>query len=332
MMEKQKRELVILTPVVVCLALLPVLKPDIYYLSALFSIFLYAALACGWNIFGGYTGYMNFGHAGFFGVGAYTSALLLLRLGLSPFYTSVLGGVLAGVLAAIIGYPCLRLRGPYFVLVTFCLGLAARIVVINVEWTGSSTGLWLPFLKVSMFVNRVIFYETMLAIMVLTILAAMWIERSKLGVGLRAIFQDEDSAETQGVNATKLKIAAFIVSAFLAGVAGSIYGYYRSYIHPDFIFDVSISVLVVLMALLGGRQSWVGPVIGASIVVAINEVLTAYVGIGAEFSRIIYGLLLVIVIMYLPNGLIGLSPHHSFGVLIKNDKEIGIGGNTNGEG
>ncbi len=331
MMEKQKRELLILTPVVVCLALLPVLKPDIYYLSALFGIFLYASLACGWNIFGGYTGYMNFGHAGFFGVGAYTSALLLLRFGLSPFYTLILGGALAGVLAAIIGYPCLRLRGPYFVLVTFCLGLAARIVVINVEWTGSSTGLWLPFLKVSMFVNRVMFYEVMLAIMVLTILTAMWIERSKFGIGLRAIFQDEDSAETQGVNATKVKIAAFIVSAFLAGIAGSIYGYYRSYIHPDFIFDVSISVLVVLMALLGGRRSWVGPVIGAAIIVVINEVLTAYVGIGAEFSRIIYGLLLVIVIMYLPNGLIGLSPHRFVGNLRENDEEPDIGGNINGE-
>jgi branched-chain amino acid transport system permease protein len=331
-MEKQKRELLILIPIVVCLALLPVVKPDIYYLSALFGIFLYASLACGWNIFGGYTGYMNFGHAGFFGVGAYTSALLLLRFGLSPFYTLVLGGALAGVLAAIIGYPCLRLRGPYFVLVTFCLGLAARIVVINVEWTGSSTGLWLPFLKVSMFANRVIFYEVMLTIMVLTILTAMWIERSKFGIGLRAIFQDEDSAETQGVNATKLKIAAFIVSAFLAGMAGSIYGYYRSYIHPDFIFDVSISVLVVLMALLGGRQSWAGPVIGASIVVVINEILTAYIGIGAEFSRIIYGLLLVIVIMYLPNGLIGLSPRHSAGDLIQNDRETCIGGNQNGKG
>lgn len=330
-MKKQKRELLILTPVVVCLAFLPALKPDIYYLSALFGIFLYAALACGWNIFGGYTGYMNFGHAGFFGVGAYTSALLLLRFGLSPFYTLILGGTLAGVLAAVIGYPCLRLRGPYFVLVTFCLGLAARIVVINVEWTGSSTGLWLPFLKVSMFVNRVIFYEVMLAIMVLTVLAAMWIERSKFGIGLRAIFQDEDSAETQGVNATKLKIAAFIVSAFLAGIAGSIYGYYRSYIHPDFIFDVSISVLVVLMALLGGRQSWVGPVIGAAIVVVINEVLTAYVGIGAEFSRIIYGLLLVIVIMYLPNGLIGLSPHRFVENVRENDKETGMGGNINGK-
>jgi branched-chain amino acid transport system permease protein len=331
-MEKQKRELLILIPIVVCLALLPVVKPDIYYLSALFGIYLYASLACGWNIFGGYTGYMNFGHAGFFGVGAYTSALLLLRFGLSPFYTLVLGGALAGVLAAIIGYPCLRLRGPYFVLVTFCLGLAARIVVINVEWTGSSTGLWLPFLKVSMFANRVIFYEVMLTIMVLTILTAMWIERSKFGIGLRAIFQDEDSAETQGVNATKLKIAAFIVSAFLAGMAGSIYGYYRSYIHPDFIFDVSISVLVVLMALLGGRQSWAGPVIGASIVVVINEILTAYIGIGAEFSRIIYGLLLVIVIMYLPNGLIGLSPRHSVGDLIQNDRETCIGGNQNGKG
>ena len=306
MMKKQKRELLVLTPVVVCLALLPVLKPDIYYLSALFSLFLYAALSCGWNIFGGYTGYMNFGHAAFFGIGTYTSALLLIKFGLSPFYTSILGGVISAILAGIIGYPCLRLRGPYFVLVTLCMGLAVRVVVINVEWTGSSTGLWLKSLPVKIFANRVIFYETMLALMVLTILIAMWIEKSKYGFGLRSIFQDEDSAETQGVNATQLKIVAFIISAFLAGMAGGIYGYYRSYIHPDFIFDISISILVVLMALLGGRQSWVGPVIGAAILVIINEVLTAYVGIGAEFSRIIYGMLLVVVIMYLPNGLIGL--------------------------
>jgi branched-chain amino acid transport system permease protein len=115
-------------------------------------------------------------------------------------------------------------------------------------------------------------------------------------------------------------------------MAGGIYGYYRSYIHPDFIFDVSISVFVVLMALLGGRQSWVGPVIGASIVIVINEILTAYLGIGAEFSRIIYGLLLVIVIMYLPNGLVGLTHHRFVEDLVKNDKETGIGGSTNGKG
>lgn len=305
-MAKNTRTTLFVTAAVVCLALFPLLRPDAYYLSALFSLFMYAALACGWNIFGGYTGYNNFGHAAFFGIGAYTSALLLLKWGLSPFYTSILGGLLAGICAVIIGYPCLRLRGPYFVLVTLCLGLSARLVVINVEFTGSSTGLYLPFLKVGMFANRVIFYEVMLALTFITILIAMGIERSKYGLGLRSIYQDEDSAETQGVDATMLKLCTFALSAFLAGVAGGIYAYYRSYIHPDFIFDINISVLVVLMALLGGPHTWVGPVLGAGIVVVINEVLTAHADIGAEFSRIIYGLLLVLVIVYLPNGLIGL--------------------------
>jgi branched-chain amino acid transport system permease protein len=305
-MEKKNRSILILFLVVIGLGLFPFLKPDVYYLSALFSLFMYVALSCGWNIFGGYTGYMNFGHAAFFGIGAYTSSIMLLKLGLSPFYTSVLGGVIAAIAAGIIAWPCLRLRGPYFVLVTFCLGLSARIVVINVESLGSSTGLWLPFMKVSMFANRVIFYEIMLALMFIVILIAIWVERSKFGLGLRSIFHDEDSAETQGVNATGLKIWAFAISAFFAGVVGGIYAYYRSYIHPDFIFDVNISVLVVLMALLGGRKSWVGPIVGASILIIINELLTAAAGIGAEVSRIIYGLLLVVVIMYLPNGLIGL--------------------------
>lgn len=304
-MKKNGRQIAIVTAVVACLALFPLLRPSIYYLSALFGLFMYASLACGWNIFGGYTGYNNFGHAAFFGIGAYTSALLLVRLGLSPFYTCLLGGLLSGTCALIIGYPCLRLRGPYFVLVTLCLGLSARLVINNLEFTGSSTGLYLPFLKVSMFANRVIFYEVMLALTFFIILIAIWIEGSKFGLGLRSIYQDEDSAETQGVNATRLKISAFIVSAFLAGVAGGIYAYYRSYIHPDFIFDISISVLVVLMALLGGPSTWIGPVIGSCIVVVINEILTAYANIGAEFSRIIYGLLLVVVIMYLPNGLVG---------------------------
>jgi branched-chain amino acid transport system permease protein len=305
-MGMNKRSLLIVSTVVACLALFPLLRPGVYYLAAFFGLFLYIALACGWNIFGGYTGYNNFGHAAFFGIGAYTSALLLMKLGLSPFCTCILGGLLAGVAAAIVGYPCLRLRGPYFVLVTLALGLSARLIVINVDFTGSSTGLYLPFLKVSMFANRVIFYEVMLAVAFMIILVAMWIEKSKFGLGLRSIYQDEDSAETQGVDATKLKIRAFVLSAFLAGLAGGIYAYYRSYIHPDFIFDISLSVLVVLMALLGGPSTWLGPVIGSCIVVVINEVLTAHLNIGGEFSRIVYGLLLVLVIMYLPDGLIGL--------------------------
>jgi branched-chain amino acid transport system permease protein len=305
-MKRLKLNFAIPALIVVCLALFPLLGASVYYLSALFMVFLYASLACGWNILGGYTGYMNFGHAAFFGAGAYTTALLLINFGLSPFYTAIVAGLAAAALAAIVGYPTLRLRGPYFVLVTFCLGLAVRVVVVNMAWTGSSQGLWMPLLAVDIRTNRVIFYEVMLGILVLTVLVAMWIERSKYGLGLRSISEDEDSAETQGVNATALKMGAFIISAFLAGIAGGIYAYYRTYIHPDYIFDISISMLVVLMALLGGRRSWIGPVMGASIVVIINEILTAHLGIGAEFSRMIYGLLLVVVIVYLPDGLLGL--------------------------
>lgn len=306
-MKRKKHSALILIVVLICLAIFPVFRPGIYYLSALFSLFMFASLSVSWNMFSGYTGYQNFGHAASFGIGAYTSAILLLKLGLSPFYTCILGGFLAAVVAAVISYPCLRLRGPYFVLVTLCMGLAARIVVINIEWLGASSGLYLPFMKTGIFASKVIFYEAMLVLLVLMILLSAWIEKSKLGLGLRSIFHDEDSAETQGVNATKLKTFAYIMSAFTGGVIGGIYSYYRGYIHPDFIFDINISLFVVLMSLLGGRRTWIGPIIGASIVVVISEVLSAYIDMGAELSRMIYGLLLVVVIMYLPDGLIGLS-------------------------
>jgi branched-chain amino acid transport system permease protein len=303
---KKKKQIILVTIIAIILIAFPALKPDVYYLAALFTLFMYAALSSSWNLFGGTTGYMNFGHAAFFGLGAYTSALLLMKFGLSPFYTCLFGGIIAAVIAGIISYPTLRLRGSYFVLVTLCLGLSARLVIINLEWTGSSNGLYLPFLKVDMFTNKVIFYEVMLAIMGLMIVISKWIENSKFGLGLRSIFYDEDSAGTQGVNARLLKTNAYILSAFTGGVIGGIYSYYRGYIHPDFIFDINISILVILMSLFGGRHKWHGPIIGAAIIVTLNEFLSGYAKIGAEVSRIIYGLLLVIVIMYLPNGLIGL--------------------------
>ncbi|MEM3448257.1 MAG: branched-chain amino acid ABC transporter permease [Nitrososphaerota archaeon] len=301
-----KKQIPVIVIVTGFFAVFPFLKPDIYYLSALFSLFMYVVLACGWNILGGYTGYMNFGHASFFGTGAYTSALLLTKYGVSPFYTCSLGGLLAALLAGIIGWPCLRLRGPYFVLVTFCLGLVARIIAMNLEFIGASSGLYLPFMKVSMFENRMVFYEAMLAIAFITVLIAIRIENSRFGLGLKAISQDEDSAESQGVDALRLKILALVLSAFLAGTAGGIYSYYRGYVHPDFIFDVSTSILVVLMSLLGGSTTWVGPVAGTFIVFIINEGLTAYANMAAESARIVYGILLVIVILYLPDGLVGL--------------------------
>jgi len=290
--------------ILVFLFLFPLWKSDIYYLSFGFILFTYIALACSWNIIGGYAGYLSFGHVAFFGIGAYTTALFLEHFGLSPFYTCLLGGILAAIVAGIFGYPCLRLKGPYFALATLCLALVMPVVASHLELTHTVVGIWMPTLPFSGFTSRAIFYEAMLALMLVIIFACRRIERSKFGLGLSSIREDEDTAQTLGVDTARLKVAAFMLSAFFTGIVGGIYAYYRTYIAPSLVFDVFMSIIIVMMAILGGRQSWIGPVIGASILTIISEVTTAYLAIGVEFSRMIYGLLLVIIIMFLPNGLL----------------------------
>ena len=300
-MKSRYTRILALIIVLVFLFLFPLLRPEGYWLSFLFILFMYIALSESWYIIGS-AGYLSFGHVAFFGIGAYTTSLLLVHFGLSPFLTATIGGVLAASVAAIFGYPCLRLKGPYFTITTFCMALAIQAVVMNLELTGRTTGLWIPFLPFDIFSSRVIFYEVMLVLASATVFVTWWIDKSKFGLGLSSIREDEDTAQTLGVNATVLKMIAFMLSAFLVGIVGGIYAYYRSYVHPDMMFDVFISITMVLMALLGGR-SWLGPVMGAVILTTISEVLTGFLGIPAEVSRIIYGLMLALVIMFMPNGI-----------------------------
>jgi branched-chain amino acid transport system permease protein len=142
----------------------------------------------------------------------------------------------------------------------------------------------------------------MLAVLLVSVLAAYWALRSKLGIGLITIREDEEVAQTLGINTTRLKMAAFLLSAFLAGMVGGIFSYYRTYVHPNVMFDVNLSVLVVLMALFGGRQTWVGPIVGAVVISVVSEVLTLQMG--NEAARMLFGLLMVVVILYLPDGLL----------------------------
>ncbi len=293
--------------VILLLFVFPFFKPDIFFLSVGVILFMYIALSSSWNIIGGYSGYMSFGHGAFFGIGAYTVALLLIEFGYSPFITCVLGGLLAAVFALIVGYPVLRLKGPYFSLATLCLGLAVPVVVINMpnELTGGATGLFMPLLPVDIFVNRTIFYEIMLALAVIATLISRWALQSKFGLGLNAIRENESTAETIGVDSTRLKITAFVLSAFLVGVIGGIFAYYRTYVHTTTVFDVNLSIMIVVMALLGGAATWQGPVLGATILIIIDQILiSAFPGLPAELSRLIYGLILVLVIMFMPKGII----------------------------
>lgn len=287
------------------LGLFPWLNPPVYYISLLFTVFMYVTLATSWNLIGGYTGYLSFGHVAFFGIGAYTTAFLFNLLHLSPLATilsSIPAGGAAALVALIIGVPCLRLRGPYFAVITLCFAFVVELAVKNLSILGGADGLWLKSMDLPIELARSILFEVMMVLMVIAVAASFLVGRSRFGAGLRAIKEDEEVAQTMAIDSARLKIGAFALSALFTGVAGGIYAYYLAYIHPDIVFDVNISILIVLMALFGGGGSWLGPVIGAVLLTLINEGLSTFVR--AELARIIYGSLFIIVTIYMPNGII----------------------------
>jgi len=289
----------------ITLAIFPWLGIPVYFVSLIFTVFLYVILATSWNIIGGFAGYLSFGHVAFFGIGAYTTAMMMKGFDLSPLFTilsSIPAGVVPSLIAVIIGYPCLRLRGPYFAVITLCFAFVVDLGVKNLDILGGPEGLWLKSMDLPIAVIRAIFFEVMMVIMILSITLGIWTSNSKFGAGLRAIKEDEEVAQTMAINAPKLKIQAFALSAFFPGMAGGVYAYYLTYIHTDIVFDMMISILVVLMALFGGGGTWLGPIIGAVLLTLINEGLSTFVR--AEFARIIYGCLFIGVIIFMPNGII----------------------------
>jgi branched-chain amino acid transport system permease protein len=313
---------VLLTAVAIAAALaaLPLLPIPIYFISLLFNVFLYVTLASSWNLIGGYAGYLSFGHAAFFGIGAYTTAILEKHLGLSPLLaqlSAIPAGGVAVLVAVIVGYPCLRLRGPYFAVITLCFAFVVQLAVKNLDMLGGADGLWLKSMNLSIEMSRSILCEVMLVLTIVTVATSARITGSKFGAGLRAIKEDEEVAQTMAVNAPLLKIEAFALSAFFSGVAGGIYACYLSYIDPHIVFDVNISILIVLMSLFGGGKSWLGPLVGAVALSLINEGLSTFVK--AELARIIYGCLFIVVIIFMPDGII-----EFFGSRGKKSEEKGL--------
>jgi branched-chain amino acid transport system permease protein len=284
------------------LALLPLVRPPAYFLSFLFKIFLYIILAESWNLIGGFTGYLSFGHVVFFGIGTYTSAMLFQKLGLSPYIAAFPAGLMAAAVAWIIGYPCLRLRGPYFAVVTLCFVFIMDLIVKNWTFLGGSEGIHLKLVQMEIQLSRSIFYEIFFGFSLATVLLVRWVQHSKFGMGLAAIREDEDVAQTLCIYTAGLKVKAFALSAFFPGMAGGIYAYYISYVHPDIVFDINMSILIVLMALFGGGGSWVGPLIGAGFLSILNEFLSTF--IQPEIARILYGTMFVAVIIFMPDGIV----------------------------
>jgi len=292
--------------VVLCLlAVFPWIGPPVYFVSFVYTILMYVCLASSWNLIGGYAGYLSFGHVAFFGIGAYTTALLANSFDLSAIGTvlsTIPAGAAAALTAILIGYPCLKLRGPYFAVITLCFAFVVELATKNLAILGGADGLWIKAMDLPVATSRGILCELMLLLATVTVIVSLRINHSKFGAGLRAIKEDEEVAQTMAINAPWLKIKAFALSAFFPGVAGGLHAYYLTYIHPDIVFDMNVSILIVLMALFGGGGSWLGPVIGAVLLSLVNEALSTFVK--AELARIIYGSLFIIVTIFMPDGII----------------------------
>lgn len=271
-----------------------------YLVDLAFLSFIFVTQAVAWNLLGGYAGQVSFGYAAFFGLGAYTTALLWLR-GWPPLATFPLAGLVAALFALVVGLPCLRLVGPYFSIATIGVGEAMRVLALNVEpVTGGASGLNLP----SAAPGKLWFYYVGLALVAGAFAVAAWVRAGRFGLALFAIRMDQAAAESLGVNAALYKNLAHCLGALIVGMTGGLYATYFQYVHPDQVFGFEISIGMVLMPLIGGIGTLWGPVLGGVIFYVLQDtLLTTF----PNLHLLIYGALLIVIILFEPVGLVGLG-------------------------
>lgn len=266
-------------------------------LTILIQIFTMAAMASSWNILGGYAGQINLGHAAFFGLGALTTRLLWLND--YPLALSLLaGGIVATIFAFIIGAPALRLRGIYFAIGTLALAEALQLTVGNIL-PGNSA---LPGPKIASYELAPRYY-LILGLLIIIVAISYWLTRAKLGLGMMTVREDEEAAQSIGVNAFRHKLIAFVMSAFLAGLTGSTFAYFHVSYYYQFTFTPLWTFDAVLVTFIGGIGTITGPLVGAVFFVLVRDVLATNL---TNFHLIIFGTLFILVVLILPGGLLEL--------------------------
>jgi ABC-type branched-subunit amino acid transport system ATPase component/ABC-type branched-subunit amino acid transport system permease subunit len=282
----------------------PLISDDLFYQNMIILSLVFAIGATGLNVIMGWTGYISLGQSAFIGLGAYTVGLLTTKVGGDPFIWVPAAGVVAGLFAVVLGAISTRLRGHSFVITTIAALFLLQIVAINWrDFTGGTVGITLPLPTWDIAYQNWPFYYSLVGVLALAVLTSVWIRRTKFGTGLIAIREDEDKAATVGVDTPVYKVLAFVSSAVFLGMAGGIYGYYLTFIDPNGMFDIVLSVQIVLAVILGGKGTIWGPVIGAFLIESINELANQQLG-GGNSRLLIFGGLLVLAILLLPKGII----------------------------
>ena len=273
-----------------------------YLVRVITTIFMYAVIAQGMNIMSGYMGYLPFGNAMFFGIGAYVTAIGMSK-GLPFLLVVPLAAITAILFSILLGIPVLRLRGHYFAIATIGMSGAILSVVQNAtDITGGAMGTTLPIIDKAPGVVYNYFYLAMLGLMVITSLSLHFIIKSRFGFGVRSIKANEEAANSMGINTTYHKVVAWAISAFFTSIAGALYAYWMSFIAPDEVFDVMIAVNTIVIMLIGGAGSILGPIIGAFIIELFAEVAwSAFL----EYHLAVLGIIIIIIVFFVPKGVTG---------------------------
>ena len=283
------------------------------YLHILVLLFFYAYLTTSWNLVGGFAGVLPLGHSVFVGIGAYTSTILSLQYGISPWLGMLVGGVIATFVGVLIGLPTFKMRGAYFALATIAFAEGFRVMVENIDYLGplninGPRGLQIPPLKTGlanfMFAGKEPYYYIILIMLVGVMLLTYIISRSKLGYYLNAGGEEPEAAMALGVNVARAKLVAMAMSSFLTALAGTFYAQFSLYIHPKSIISLDLSFEIAFIALIGGRGSIAGPLLGALLLRPVGDFSRIYFGDTLPgLHLIIFGVILILVMLYQPRGL-----------------------------
>ena len=288
-----------LVPGLVALAALAAVGPLLIanpYASRLAQLlFLNVLLASAWNLVGGFAGQISFGNSSLFGVGAYATSMMWLA-GIHPFLTMPAAALLAALYGVAWGWPCLRLRGPYFAIATIGVAEATRIVANHIEAAGGASGLTLPLEED---LGPVVLYALGAVLAVTAVLVSAAVRRSRLGLGLIALREDARAAAASGVNVTRQQVTVFAVTAALTGLGGSYYALFTLYVVPEKVFGFDLSISLVLMVLVGGLGTVIGPVLGAAIYLFLEQFVLASL---ADIHLAAFGVLLIFIILMEPRG------------------------------
>jgi branched-chain amino acid transport system permease protein len=303
-----------LAVVIAAVALLPhLLDPRGYWIRVLTFTLLFAAMAQAWNIVGGLANQTSLGHAAFFGIGAYTSTVLLLKFGISPWLGMLAGGALGGLAAFVIAIPTMRLQGHYFALATLAFGEVMRVIAnVWTSLTGGPGGLSVPFVPPSFaaYSFKLLRPHAYIALAALVVVTAIFeaIRRGAMGYRLRAIKQNAAAAEVIGVDTTRVKLQAAVISGALIAMLGTLYAQVAVFFDPDTVFGIaSISIRIALIAIIGGVGTAAGPILGAFFIIPLEEVMNDLLSSrAAGLSQLVFGIILISVILWQPRGFITL--------------------------